>query len=114
MKPMVPRAPGACQYCAGPCPYGPVVRRQLVTLLAGAGGSRAPATGGRRRRSRAVERHELDEAHVHRALAREVDEGVELVLDAVEQQRVHLDRREAGGEGGVEAGQRVVELAAAA
>ena len=80
--------------------------------MAGAG-TRRPSPPSRRRPLRAVERHELDEAHVHRAVAGELDEGVELVLDAVEQQRVELDGREAGGEGRVEAGERVGEAAAA-
>ena len=58
----------------------------------------------------AVERHELDEAHVDVVLARERDEGVQLLLHARQQQGVDLDRREPGGEGGVDAGERVVEV----
>ena len=82
------------------------MRLQLVTLpqqLQDVGGRHQAAVAA----EAAVERHELDEAHVHLALAREGDEGVELVLDAVEQERVDLDRREARVEGGVEAGERV-------
>ena len=60
-----------------------------------------------------VQRHELDEAHVHVVLAREVDERAELLLHAGQEERVDLDRREAGRERRVEAGQRVPEAAAA-
>ena len=61
----------------------------------------------------AVERHVLDEAHVHVAAPREGDEALDLVLAAREQDGVDLDRGKAGGEGGVEAGQRVGQAGAA-
>ena len=97
-------------------PVGPLVRHQLVAL-------HEPAQEVARRQQPAlaaevvaghapVERHELDEAHVQGALAREVDEGVEFVLDAGQEQRVELDRREPGCEGSLDAGQRVVQAAA--
>src|SRR5665647_1172257 len=99
-------------------PVRTLVRHQLVALLEAlqdlargheaARAAKAVAAG-----DTTVERHELDEAHVHLALAREVDEPFELFFDALQQQGVDLDRREPGGESGIETGQRVGELAAA-
>ena len=83
-------------------PAQEVAGRQQATLAAEVVAGDAP-----------VERHELDEPHVDVALARELDEGVELVFHAGQEQRVDLDRREPGVERGVDAGQRLFEVAAA-
>ena len=103
--------PGRVPVLRRAVPVGALVRRQLVTVLEELEdlGSRHQVTVTS---EPTVERHELDEAHVHLALAREGDEGVELVLHAVEEKGIDLERREAGGEGRVEAGERIGEPAA--
>ena len=96
MKPMVPRASGDLPVLRGAVAVGAVVADEHVV-----GHEAAQQVAGRQQPPLApevvagdppVERHELDEAHVHVVLARELDEGVQLLLDAGQEQGVDLDR----------------------
>jgi len=80
MKPRVPAAP-APAIPRRPVPERALVRLQREALLEPREhlGRRDQTTG---MAQGAVERHELDEPHVHLALAGEGGEGVQLILDA--------------------------------
>ena len=56
-------------------------------------------------------RHVLDEAHVQWPLQRHLREAEQVLLERADHDDVELDRVEAHLEGGVEPGERVVELA---